>query len=84
MIIQETKISEQKLKEIMSKFNPNYEIMGQDAIGSAGGLEILWNPEEVQFENWVSMHQIILGKFRNIGSQEWVLLTGVYGPHLTG
>lgn len=68
----------------MSRFNPHYEIMGQDALGSAGGLAILWNLEEVQFENWVSMPWIILGKFKNIGSPERILLIGVYGPHLMG
>ena len=55
MIIQETKISEQKLKEIMQEFQPHYETMGQDAIGSAAGLAILWNIEELQFENLVSL-----------------------------
>lgn len=51
MIIQETKISTQKMEEIMRRFNTHYEIMGQDAAGNAGGLAVLWNPEEVQFEN---------------------------------
>lgn len=68
----------------MSKFKLHYEIIGQDAIGSAGSLEILWNPEEIQFENLVSVPRIISGKFRNIGSQEWVLLSSVYGPHILG
>lgn len=68
MIVQETKIGEQKLKDIMRKFKTHYEIIGKDAIGSVGGLEILWNPEEIQFENWVSVPRILSGKFRNIGS----------------
>ena len=51
MIIQETKISTQKMEEIMTRFNTHYEIMGQDAAGTAGGLVVLWNPEGVQFEN---------------------------------
>lgn len=55
MIIQETKISSQKLEDIMRKQKIHYEVMGQDAIGTAGGLAILWNLEEVQFENWVSL-----------------------------
>lgn len=56
--------------------------MGQDVVGRAGGLAILWNPEEFQFENWVSMPRILLGTFRIIGSSKWILLTGVYGLHL--
>lgn len=39
-------------------------------------------PEEVRFEEWVSMPRILSGKFRNIGSKEWVLLSGIYGPHI--
>ena len=41
MIQQETKISEVKLKEIMGNFRPRYELVGQDAMGSTGGLAIL-------------------------------------------
>ena len=55
MIIQETKISSQKLEEIMRKYKIHYEVMGQDATGTTGGLAISWNPEEVQFKNWVSL-----------------------------
>jgi len=30
------------------------------------------------------MPQILSGRFRVIGSNDWVLLTGVYGPHIPG
>lgn len=83
MIIQETKISTQKMEEIMRGLIPHCELMGQDAVGSAGGLAILWNPEEVQFGNWVNMPRILSGAVRMIGSLERIILTGVYGPHLT-
>lgn len=65
----------------MSRGNTMYEIMGQDATGSAGGLAIIWNPEEIQFENWISLPRILSGTFKVIGSSEWVVLSGVYGPH---
>ena len=58
--------------------------MAQEATDSAGGLAIIWNPEEVWFDDWVGLPRILSGKFRNIGSKEWVLLTGVYGPHIPG
>lgn len=51
MLIQETKVKESKLREIMNNFKPHYEIIRQDASGSAGGVAIMWNPEEVQFED---------------------------------
>eukprot|EP00253_Pinus_taeda_P023556 PITA_23556 len=81
LIVQETKTSMQKMEEIMSRWNTQYEIMGQDAAGSAGGLAILWNPEEIQFGNWTSFPRILSVMFRLIGSSEWVALSGVYGPH---
>eukprot|EP00253_Pinus_taeda_P003052 PITA_03052 len=58
--------------------------MGQDAIGTPGGLAIMWNPEELIFENWISLPRILAGSCRVIGSAEKVLITGVYGPHIAG
>lgn len=82
MIIQETKISSQQLEGIIKKQKIQYEVMGQDANGTAGGLAILWNPEEVVFENWISLCRILIGLFRRIGSMEWSLISGVYGRHI--
>eukprot|EP00253_Pinus_taeda_P036244 PITA_36244 len=58
--------------------------MGQDAIGTTGGLAITWNPEELIFENWTSLPRILTGSFRVIGSAEKLLTRGVYGPHIAG
>lgn len=44
----------------------------------------MWNLAEVTFEDWVSLSRILSGKFRHVGSREWVLLAGVYGPHILG
>jgi len=82
MIIQETKINSQKLEEIARKYKIQYEVIAQDVTGTAGGLAILWNPEEVQVKDWVSLPRILSGSFRMIGSSEWVLITGVYSPHI--
>eukprot|EP00253_Pinus_taeda_P029818 PITA_29818 len=56
--------------------------MAQDAEGSAGGLAILWNSEEVIFENWISLPKILSGVCRIVGTKERILISGVYGPHL--
>eukprot|EP00253_Pinus_taeda_P033710 PITA_33710 len=56
--------------------------MAQDANGTAGGLAILWNPEEVIFENWISLPRILSRLFRLIGMEERILISGVYSPHL--
>eukprot|EP00253_Pinus_taeda_P028344 PITA_28344 len=82
MLIQETKMDQQQLQEIMKRMRPEYEVMAQDAVGSAGGLAIIWNPEEVIFENWISLPRILTGLFRLTGMEERILISGVYGPHL--
>jgi len=51
-------------------------------MGTTGGLAILWNPEEVLFENWISLPRILSSLFRVVGSSNWILITGVYGPHI--
>lgn len=84
VIIQETKISTEKMREILNRNKNRYEMMGQDAIGSVGGLVIIWNPKEIQFSNWISFPRILTGTTRIIGTMEEVIITGVYGPHIQG
>ena len=82
MLIQETKMNQQHIQEISEKSKSKFEFMAQDAEGTAGGLAILWNPEEVIFENWISLPRILSGVCRLAGSSERILISGVYGPHL--
>ena len=49
MILQETKITMQQMEGIIRNSKLHYEIMGRDAIGSAGGIAILWNPDDIIF-----------------------------------
>eukprot|EP00253_Pinus_taeda_P035515 PITA_35515 len=82
MIVQETKISTEKMREILNKNRSSYEMMGLDAIGRAGGLIIIWNPEEIHFSNWMSLPRILSGTASIVGTKEEVIITGVYGPHI--
>ena len=82
MIVQETKISTVKMREILNRNRNRYEMMGHDAMGSAGGLVIIWNPEEIQFSNWMSSPRILTGTASIVGTTEEVIITGVYGPHI--
>lgn len=82
MIVQETKISTVKMREILNRNRNRYEMMGQDAVGSAGGLVIIWNPEEIQFSNWMSFPRILTRTTSIVGTTEEVIITGVYGPHI--
>jgi len=84
MILQETKISVQQLEGIISNSKLQYKVMGQDAIESAGGIAILWNPNEIIFEDWTSMTRILIGMGRIVGTKERVVISGVYGPHIPG
>ncbi len=34
MLIQETKMNQQQLQEIMKRMRPEYEVMAQDAVGT--------------------------------------------------
>eukprot|EP00253_Pinus_taeda_P010222 PITA_10222 len=58
--------------------------MGHDAIGFAGGIAILCNPNDIIFENWTSMPRILTRLGRIAGTKEKVLILGVYGPHTPG
>lgn len=55
MLLQETKVIGWKLDEILSKLKPRYEGMAIDARGTAGGIEIVWNLEEVIVDYWIGM-----------------------------
>eukprot|EP00253_Pinus_taeda_P021277 PITA_21277 len=81
MLIQETKISGQKMEEILNKIKPRYEQVTIDGKGSAGGIVVIRNPTEVISEWWIGMPRILTGRFRHIGESEWVAVSAVYGPH---
>lgn len=72
------------MEGIIKNSKLQYEVMGQDEIGSAGGIAIMWNPNEIIFENWTSMSRILTGLGRIVGTNEKVTISGVYGPHTPG
>lgn len=78
MILQDTKITMQQMEGIIKNSKLQYEIMGQDAFGSVGGIAILWNPNEIIFENWTSMSRILTGLGRIASTKEKVIISGVY------
>eukprot|EP00253_Pinus_taeda_P017343 PITA_17343 len=84
MILQETKILVTQLAEILDKSNLPYQVIGQDAIGAAGGIALLWNPNEIILDNWSSMNGSITGLGRIVGTTQQVIITGVYGPPSPG
>eukprot|EP00253_Pinus_taeda_P027077 PITA_27077 len=81
---EETKILVTQLAETIDKSNLPYQVIGQDAIGAAGGIAILWNPNEIIIDNWSSMNGSITGLGRIVGTPQQVVITGVYGPPSSG
>lgn len=61
MFLQETKVTGVQLEEIVNKNKLNYEVVGQDATGTTGGIAILWNPNEIILESCTSMNRILTG-----------------------
>lgn len=74
----------QSIEKIIKNNKIQYEVMGQDAIGPAGGIAILWNPDKIVFEKWLSMLRILTGIGGILGTKERVLIMGAYGPHVPG
>eukprot|EP00253_Pinus_taeda_P003838 PITA_03838 len=64
--------------------NETIQTVGEILINSAGGIAILWNPNEIIFESWTSMTRILTGTGRIAGTKERVTISGVYGPHTSG
>ena len=84
MLLQETKISGQNLDNILHNFTPHYEVMEIESRGTVGGIAILWNTADIQVQGWLSFPRILFGTFRQIGSQENILISTVYGPPIQG
>eukprot|EP00253_Pinus_taeda_P008955 PITA_08955 len=81
---EETKISVQQIEKLIDRNKMHYEVMGQDAIGSAGGIAILWNPDDIILGSWTSMRRILTRLGRIVGTREQVVISGVYGPSSPG
>ena len=84
MLLQETKVSGQKLQSIMQTFKTQYEVMAIDSVGMSGGIAILWNGAEIRAEGWIGFPRILTATFRQIGSEDRILISGVYGPPIPG
>ena len=80
MLIQETKVSGQKLQSIIQSFKMQHEVMAIDSVGMAGGLAILWNATEVTADGWIGFPRILTGNFRLLSTEERILISAVYGP----
>jgi hypothetical protein len=58
--------------------------MEVDAIGAAGGLALLWNPDTILLDNFFTSKWTITASFHLIGSNKQGYITNVYGPPRPG
>jgi exonuclease III len=80
MLLQETKCAIEEMDKIL----PSCWKQGQGiyivAMGAAGGLALLWNPNSVTMDNFFTTKWSISTAYRLIGSNKPGYLTNVYGP----
>eukprot|EP00253_Pinus_taeda_P017518 PITA_17518 len=70
LIIQETKVTRERFKEIANENWPLVDCMALDARDSAGGPGILWDPRSIAFDKWMANSYSLTGKFECIGTLE--------------
>jgi len=84
MLLQETKVSGQKLQSIIQSLKLPYEVMAIDSAGTSRGIAVLWNGAEVSAEGWIGCPRILSATFRQIGSATNILISAVYVPPIPG
>jgi exonuclease III len=80
LFLQETKCSSEDMDKLISKCWKQGQAMSIDAIGTAGGLSIMWNTNAIILENFSATKWAITADYRLIGSSKPRHLTNVYGP----
>ena len=54
--------------------------MALDAKGVAGGIGILWNPNQVRLSNFVASRNTLSAHFHVLGTTVRGVISNVYGP----
>jgi exonuclease III len=80
MMLQETKCATKEMDKFLSCCWKQGKGIYTDAMGSVGGLTILWNQSSVNMDNFFTTRWSISVTYRLIGSNKPNYLTNVYGP----
>jgi exonuclease III len=80
VMLQETKCSSEDIDRLLPFCWRQGRAASIDALGTAGGLAVLWNTSEVIMENFFATKWSITADYRCIGSNKPGCLTNVYGP----
>jgi len=80
LILQESKCSEIALKEKMQYIWKGSNTEAIDAIGTVGGMALIWDPSRISLKNLTKTPWFITADFNSIDIGIEGVLTGVYGP----
>jgi exonuclease III len=80
LFLQETKCSSEDIDKLLPKCWKQGEAVSIDAIGTTGGLTILWNTNAIILENFSATRWAIKADYKLIGSNRPGHLINVYSP----
>ena len=84
VLLQETKCASEDVDKLLPYCWKQGAAVAVDAIGTSGGLAILWNTNSILLENFLATRGSITTDYRLIGSDQPGHLTNVYGPATIG
>jgi exonuclease III len=80
MMLQETKCTTEDMDKLLPYYWKQGKAVSTAAIGTVGGLALLWNPNTIIMENFITTKWSISATYRLIGSNKPGYLSNVYGP----
>jgi exonuclease III len=80
VLLQETKCTSKDVDKLLPYCWKHGVVVSVGAIGTTGGLAILWNTNSVMLENFIATRWSVTTDYRLIGSNKLGHLTNVYGP----
>ena len=79
LFLQETKCNSEEMDILGRHFWKDARIVATHAIGAAGGLGVLWNPNLVSITNLYATRYMISTRFHVLGTTVRGVITNVYG-----
>jgi exonuclease III len=80
VMLQETKCTTEDINRLLPYLWKQGEVVSIDAMGTAGGLALLWNTNSTLMDTFYTTRWSITAAYRLIGSDKPGHLTTVYGP----
>jgi exonuclease III len=80
MMLQETKCATKDMDKLLPYYWKQGKAVSTTATGTVGGLYLLWNPNTIIMENFITTKWSISATYRPIGSNKPSYLSNFYGP----